>query len=236
MATIMEVTLQTRWLSQICLNVFNFLWDGVGASPGNLSTGLMAQLGWTSWSVEETTYTEDTFANHFQRLVSQNLVFELVTVKDVYSTTDFYEWTFPIPGTASQGAYIGTAEAPFIAFGYKSSKVRTDIKRGAKRFPGVSASQQTAGGTWAAGTLTLMANLATAMSLVLNGPAGSNFLSSVVKKEKVPVLVDEEPTGRFKYEYYTDPAVQIANQMSPVVWDNVTTQRSQVSRQFGRGR
>lgn len=236
MATIMEVTLQCRWLNQTTINVFNFLWDGIGASPGTLSAALMFQLGWSAWDNDDLEYPPGSFAFALQQLTSTGLQFELVTAKDVYSTTDFYEWLFPFVGGSAAGSQGTATAAPFLSFGFKSSKTRTDIKRGAKRFPGVVSGQLAAGGTWQSTTLTQMADLAGAMSAVLEGPAETNFFSTVCKKNRVPVMSGGEPTGTFKYEYFTDPLVQIANSAFPVVWDNVTTQRSQTSRQFGRGR
>jgi len=236
MPTIMEVALSCRWNNQITDNVFNFLWDGVGDSPGNLSVALMGQLGWSNWDVGEDSYPDGSFAQAFKQLVSVGLLFDIVTVRDVYSTTDFYEWTFPIPGNASQGSQSSGKASPTLAFGFKSSKTRTDIKRGAKRFPGVVLGQLSDGGTFTAPTLTYMAGLATAMSNVLTAPGSTNFLPAICKKDRVPVMSGGEPTGTFKYVYFTDSTEQVANTAAPVVWDLVTTQRTQTSRQFNRGR
>lgn len=236
MATIMEVTLQCRWLGQTTINVFNYLWDGIGASPGTLSAALMFQLGWSAWDTGGDFYPAGSFADKLQNLTSNALQFELVTVKDVYSETDFYEWLFPFPGASNAGSQGTATAAPFLAFGFRSSKTKTTIKRGAKRFPGVVSGQVAAGGAWVAGALEDMAELAAAMSAILEGPSETNFFSTICKKNRVPVEKDGVPTGTFKYEYFADPLVQIANSAFPVVWDNITTQRSQTSRQFGRGR
>lgn len=236
MATIMEVTLQCRWLNQTTINVFNFLWDGIGASPGTLSAALMFQLGWSAWNNDDLEYPAGSFAASLQNLTSTGLQFELVTVKDVYSETDFYEWLFPFVGGSAAGQQGTATAAPFLSFGFRSSKTKTTIKRGAKRFPGVVSGQLGAGGTWIPDTLADMAQLAAAMSAILTGPAETNFFSTICKKERVPVMSGGEPTGTFKYQYFADPLVQIANSAFPVVWDNITTQRSQTSRQFGRGR
>ena len=236
MPTIMEVTVQGRLFNQQTLNVFNYHYDGVASDPGGLSTILLNGLGWPLWDIVTSQYPDGSVAEAWRLAVNGQFTFEIITVRNVYSRTDFVEWLFPISGAARTGAEGGEATSPALTYALKSSKALADIKRGARRIAGASEPRIEAGGVLSVAGLSLLNELAGTFSSLL--PAFDNqFASCICKKEKVPVLnPDDTPSGRFKYEYFTDIEEQIDNTAYPVIWGAVPTIRTQTSRQYGRGR
>jgi len=119
---------------------------------------------------------------------------------------------------------------PFVAYGLKSTRTRTDIRRGTKRLAGVLEADVQAGGELTSGAKTLVANLAEKMGEILVG-ATANYSPAVISRERV---VDEE-TGKVTYRLYASESVQEENTMFDVSWQGYDFVRSQVSRQYGRG-
>lgn len=236
MPTIMEVTVQGRLFNQETMNVFNYHYDGVASDPGGLASLLLNGLGWPLWDVGSGSYPDTSVAEAWRLAVNGQFTFELITVRNVYSRTDFVEWLFPIAGAARTGAEGGEATSPALTYAFKSSKALADIKRGARRIAGASEPRIEAGGVISVAGLALLNELASTFSSAL--PAfGDQFVSCICKKEKLPVLnPDGTPKGRFKYEYFTDIEEQLDNTAFPISWGAVSTIRTQTSRQYGRGR
>jgi len=236
MATIFEVSIRSRYFQQECMNVFHYVWNGAGSDTVGASSALVAAMGWTGWTVENG-YPADSFAEVWQAVSHTSVTFESVLVRNIYSNTDFYEWLFLLGGSSNSGLATGVAASPAFAFGFRSSKTRFDIKRGARRMVGVSETSMESGGAISPGTQTVLDIMALEFGEIFDAGEGNSFSPAIVKKNRVPVLDEEgDPTGRFKYVFYTDPAVQVENSAYPVTWQAQTTVRTQVSRQYGRGR
>lgn len=236
MPTVMEVTVQGTYFNQQCLNVFNYVYDGVESDPGGLSLSLLSGMGWSEWNSTDSEYPASSMAAQWHAIASASYTFEIVTVRNVYSLYDFTEWLFPFGGASAVGQSGGEAMSPVSCYGFQSSKVRSDIKRGARRIVGVSELNVGSGGVLTPTGAAIANDLAVAFSLSL--PAGlGNFVPAIVKKKKEPVLnPDGTESGRFKYVYYPTPAEQIVNVAAPVTYRAVNTVRTQTSRQYGRGR
>jgi hypothetical protein len=81
-----------------------------------------------------------------------------------------------------------------------------------------------------------MANVAGAMNAVLTYIDEGNtltFTPIVAAKEKYQS--NTNPV-RFAYRYYASEALQLQHIMSSIIWSAYDTVRTQVSRQYGRGR
>jgi hypothetical protein len=236
MPALLEVTIQSTYFNQVCMNVFNYLWNGVGDPPPSLSTALIAAMGWTAWTTEDG-YPTEGFAYYWQAVSNSAVTFNMVTCRNIYSTTDFYEWLFNLGGSSNSGSGTGEALSPAMAYGFKSSKARTDIKRGARRMVGASEQFVGAGGAVTAGGLAILDEMAMRFSEAFDAGDGNSFIPCIVQKKKVPVLDSEgNPTGRYKYIYYPESENPFDHVASPVTWQPVTTVRTQGSRQYGRGR
>jgi len=223
-----EVTLRQRYFDQACINTWNYAAeDGLGVTHSALE--LLTLMGFIPEG-DPLALPADTVAALI--LAQQNAGVEWLSVeaRELYSLTDFYEAAYSPALTG--GLTSGDAMSPFVAYGLFSNRVRTDIRRGFKRFVGVSEGQVSSGGVLSGGALTWMTSVADAMSETLDGVASSYFPCIVSRlKEAIP---DTDPV-RYRYVLYPDPAEQDEHIALNVSWASYTQVRSQTSRQYGRG-
>jgi hypothetical protein len=170
-------------------------------------------------------------------LLNVTVSFQFVTARDVYSDTDFVEVPFI---TANNGRVSsGDPLPPFCTFGFRTNRVRMDIRRGTKRFSGVGENDQSSSGLLNATTQGRMVTVAAAMSAVLTQTLGSSaytFTPCIAGKQRYdPATGDPSDTGS-AYRYYPTYEEQSANLAIAPTWEIYETVRSQVSRQYGRGR
>lgn len=221
---LMEVVLRTEYKNQECINRWNYVASGTPAAT-NYSFALVHAFG----AVES---IADSIIDRLFAIMNVDVNFIDIEARDVYSTTDFYTRPF---ATGVNGENAGsTPAAPFLAFGFRTNRVRTDIRRATKRFVGATEADMTNGGVIEAAMLTLLNGLASEMSSVLTYDDEGNTLSfspAVAKKEKYTA-----PSGKDAYRYYTSEATQLDNLAVGVDWQPYETIRSQGSRQYGRGR
>lgn len=234
MARLLELTLQSRFAGQIFLNRFNYVWDSASPSPGGLSQKLIEATG-VQTITSGGTYTENTLIYAIQRILHTTCTFEIMTARDVDNVFDIAEFLFPT-GSLGQGFHTGESAPPFMAMGFRSSKSRSDIKRGAKRFSGLPGDFLSNAGIFTGTALNLGDDVAAAMSSPLSDGEGTDFLPAVTHKKREQVIEGTTPTGKFKYVYWGDPDLNVQNSMYPVSWGVGETARSQTSRQYGRGR
>lgn len=232
---VMEVVLQQTYAGQETVNRWNYVSSGTPASV-SLSFALINAMG----GIYDAAGTPVGYpATRIMKLLaacqSSGVTFDLLYARDVYSTTDFYESPFVQPLV---GAKSGEAMPPFVAFGYRTNRVRTDVRRGTKRFVGLLESDNASLGTLLPAFVTgVGAALRTAMSAVLTYDDEGNTISfnpCVCGKEKyVPDPAHPEKTA---YKYYASQATQLSHTALGIQWDIYNTVRSQTSRQYGRGR
>lgn len=223
---IYEVTLRTRYVEQLCINNWNyFVPSGIGVTPNALE--LLTLMGLIPIG-SPLAFPADTIGEQLQLLQSDNLTYLSSEARELYSLTDFYEAVYA-PGLAG-GATGGDSMPPFVAYGLYSSRVRTDIKRGTKRFAGAMESGSNAGGTVVGTAASTLVDLATAMTATLEG-FSAFYHPCIVSREFIPATEDDPA----KYQLYADPEVQEDHLAIDVVWTPYEHIRSQVSRQRGRG-
>lgn len=226
---IMEVILQTSYFGQECINRWNYLSSGTPAAVSH-SFALASAMGWITGG--GTDFPADTVAESIQELVSQSVDFIQVEVKNVYSVVDFYNTPFPSGTDGDVSATNGIS--PTSAYGLFSSRSRSDIRRGMKRFVGVTEGSISSGGVVVAPGLTTLGELASRMSDDLEYDDEGNTLTYspiIVSKEKYTT-----PSGRSAYRYYGTEAEQLMHIMDSIIWQPYPETRTQVSRQYGRGR
>lgn len=223
-----EVTLSATYFGQLCINRWNYLSSGVavGVVP---SVALIEAMGFVS---PDPDFIADSIAKLLQDLQSDSLTYNSVQCRALYDDpADFYDYPFPsgIVGNnnASQGA------SPVVALGFRTTRVRTDIGRGTKRFSGMTEALMDAGGDLSAGAAGAADALAAAMSAVLSYTDGGSSLSFT------PVILGKEeyetPAGNKAYKKYPTLTEQLDHIAQGFVWDAYPQVRSQVSRQYGRG-
>lgn len=224
---LMEVVLRAELNGQQHINRFNYVASGTPSAVSR-SFGLTWAMGFIPTA---TVYPSDTIFYWMKNQLSTSLVFSEVEVRDVYSTTDFYLLPFP-SGTA--GAYSGEAASPTLAYGFRTNRVRTDIRRGTRRFGGVVETTMGAGGVLGGGIGASLDVVAGLMSDILEYDDEGNTLAyspCVVKREKYTT-----PNGNTAYRYMESESEQLENVATSIIWSPYQEMRTQVSRQYGRGR
>jgi len=221
-----EVVLRTRYFEQLCINTFPYyVIPGIGVSPNAFE--LLELMGFIP-SGDPLEFPADSIAVNLQSLLNANLEFLSAEARELYSLTDFYEAAYdpPIVGTRSNGQ----SASPLLAYGLRTTRTRTDIRRGMKRFAGVSEGDVDSGGIILTAMQGFIADLGALLGANLLGDT-STYRPCVISREK---LVDPE-TGKVTYQLYEDPAEQEEHIMTGFTWQGYTQIRSQTSRQYGRG-
>jgi len=233
---IYEVVLQQSYEQQLVINRWNYVGSGTPAAV-SMSFALTAALG----AIYDLTalppaYPPNTLIQAIRGLQNDGVSFEQMTVQNVYSATDFYQTPF-VP--ALLGSQAGESGSPTIALGYRTNRIRRDVARGTKRFVGLPEDAMTQGGVLNASYNGALNLLATRLSEVLEYDDEGNtltFTPAVCGKQEY----DPNPppaTGNHRaYRYFPTEVEQLEHTASGVVWEVYDTVRTQVSRQYGRGR
>lgn len=221
-----EVTLRQRYYGQLCINVWNYVTlPGIGVTPNALELLTLMDFIPSGTPLE---FPVDTVAETIWGIQDSEVLFLSAEARELYSVTDFYEAAYSpaIPG--AQTANEGTT--PFVAWGFYTARVRTDIRRGFKRFVGVPEQYVDAGGDVAAAIVADLVDVSAAMSETLVGTTAA-YAPCVISREKI---VDPED-GKVTYQLYDTLAEQEEHIAFPLVWTHYDQVRSQTSRQYGHG-
>ena len=221
-----EVTLRQSYYGQQCINVFSYITlPGIGVTPSALE--LLELMGFIPEG-DPLAFPDGTIADTIWTFQSSEVDFLSAEARELYSVTDFYEAAYspPIVGNLDTGDDM----SPFVSYGFYSARVRTDIRRGFKRFVGVTEGVIDNGGVIGSGITAALTACAEAMSEELVGLTAA-YSPCVISREKI---VDEE-TGQVTYQLYATEAEQEEHVANPLVYTFYDTVRSQVSRQYGRG-
>ncbi len=237
MAGLYEVVVSQSYFGQECLNRYNYLGDG---SSGDVtgSYALLYAMGMIPQDLDPpnpATYPNSGLFWNMRVIQSDEVVYTSAYVKNIYTPTDFFETPF-LGGTT--GNRTGQGMAPFNAYGYRTTRTRTDIRRATKRFVGTDEVNVDAGGVVVRGTppdayTVLGTSLAANLEYTV-GTANIVFQPVVVGRDKV-ALPDTDPV-RYTYRYYPTLTEQEERLSIGFDWEFYPTVRSQTSRQYGRGR
>lgn len=227
---IYEVTLRGSYFGQETINRWDYVSSG---TPGgtNAPIALIEQMGGVPIG---DTFPSGTIFLNIRGNVADNYHFEGVQIVNLYDPADFYEFIYSPPIVGEVDASEGLS--PINAFGFVSNQVTRAIRKGHKRFAGVPEAAVGDGGVLTGTAITAMTALAVAMSAVLvDDTEGSSlhFTPAILSKEK------HAPDSRHAkewYSFYATEADQLAHAAVGVSWAVMPDVRSQVSRQYGRGR
>lgn len=225
---LLEVILRTVFRGVLCINKFNYLSSGIPASVSR-SFGLISAMGFIP---DAGVYPVDTFFVALRALLHSDVGFIGAECKAIYDPTDFYERPFV---ASINGQDSGESSPPFVAYGFRTSRVRGDIARGTRRFVGVADGKIGSGGALVPGALTAVENLADVMDNNLEYDDEGNTLTYapvIVHKEKYQS--NSDPV-RWAYRYYASEATQLTWLAQGFIWQPYLEARSQTSRQYGRG-
>lgn len=221
--SIYKVVLRGSLGAQETINRWDYVVDNTLAAPSALE--LLTLMGFVLDGGTGLPPADTVFAG-LQDISCVDQKWEEVSAQEIYSTTDFYT----IPYTPEQeGGHDAGAFSPFAAFGFFTNRVRTDIRRGFKRFGGVAEDAVDGLGIINATFVTAGAVLAGEMSAVL----GSG--STLYKPGVLHLVKTTDGEGKVHRNYYPTVAEQIDHAAFPLTWSMYSTVRSQTSRQYGRG-
>lgn len=226
---VIEVILNQEFYGQLCVNRFHYVSQGTPAAVTNAYAAIAA-MGFLQTEIITGNFKSDTLAAALQNLQSTALRYVSVFARDLYSVSDFYEVPYSI---AVNGTEPGEAMSPAVAFGFSSSRVRTDIRRGMKRFAGVSEGMVTTGGIIRSDVVGELTAVSAKLSAALTYDDEGNTLTFV------PAILGVEeyvtPSGNRAYRPYATEAAQLAHIAQGIIWSHYNSVRTQVSRQYGRG-
>lgn len=223
-----EVVLEQQYYNQQVVNRWNYVGSGTPASVTG-SFALLSALGFISTT---DLLPDSTVGGEIQRLQVGQVTFVQATARAIYIDADFYGNPF-FSGTVGQTSISGEGLSPTSAFGFRSSRVVQSIGRGFKRFVGVSEGAVDGGGVMSSAALTQMGQLVTAMNAALTYDDEGNtltFTPCIAQKEKYTT-----PLGNDAYRYYPTEILQAPHNAVGIRWEAYTTQRTQNSRQYGKG-
>jgi len=225
-----EATVFTTYFGQQCIWRWNYVSTGTPASVSG-SFGLVSAMGGIPPTLTPTQFPESTMMEVIREAVSSAVQFNAISVKAIYDVVDFYElpWVPTITGVKS-----GDALSPVMGYGFRTNRVRTDIRRGTKRIEGVIEADVGSGGVLVGDGAAYATAIATRMSATLSYDDEGNTLTYV------PTVVSKEPyippgSTRTAYRYYPTLTEQMEHVASGVLWQPYANVRSQTSRQYGRG-
>jgi hypothetical protein len=226
---ILELVVNQSYAGQLVINRFHFVSSGTPAAV-SLSYGLIAATGFLDTSEVGNVFTPDTLANYMQQMAVTGLQYVSAYARNLYDPVDFYERPYVDP---TYGVLTGTPTSPAMAYGIQSNRVRTDIRRGSKRFSGVREESLDAGGYLNAGLIGVLSGICD----LLNAPisyddegATLSYRSSVLSFKEYTT-----PRGKKAYEKWPTESAQLARSAIGVTWAPQNAIRTQVSRQYGRG-
>lgn len=221
-AVIYEITLNQSYFGQRCVNRWNYITPSTGG--GVESAVQLANLfGADNASAIP---VASTILAGLRAIQAGGVGTDSVFVRAVYDTTDFYEVLYPTP---YMGTATGEGQSPVLSYAARTSREDLAIRRGYKRFVGVTEGTIGPGGVLTAPTLTALDTVCTRMEEILSVGA-SDFIPAILKKEAYTT-----PSGRTAYRYFDTEDEQRANLYTIGNWSGYTTVRTQISRQYGRG-
>jgi len=223
-----EVVLEQRYFNQQTINRWNYLGSGTPAAA-QPSFALLTALGFIGLS---TTLEAGTVGGQIQGIQNGSVTFIQATARAIYIDEDFYANPF-LAGTVGGVGGLGDPMSPIAAFGYRSNRVKQSIGRGYKRFVGMSEGDLDGGGVLAAGAVTRGNLLKTAMNATLTYEDEGNtltFTPCIAQKEEY-----ETPSGKTAYKYYETEVLQAPHLAVGINWELYQQQRTQNTRQYGRG-
>lgn len=226
---ILEATLTQSYYNQLVINRWHYVSEGATGAV-SATFGLMSAMGFIPPTASPWRFTANSLADFMQALQSNALEYKALYIRNLYDPTDFIETAY---NPNVKGIAAGEACSPVLAYAVRSNRVRTDIRRGSKRFGGVVESNVGAGGTVVSEGATYLAAVASVMSNTLSytdGGASLTFKPTVLGLQEYTT-----PAGNRAYRTYATEAQQLDHAASGVTFTPVSTVRSQVSRQYGSG-
>lgn len=226
---IYEVIVSQRYFNQTVLNRYHYVSSGTPAAV-QPSYGLLYAMGYITSRLSGGAFPNGTLARTIQVIQSATTAYISAYARNLYSVTDFYENPWPTPPVGTQA---DEGLSPASAFAFSCSRVRTDIRRGMKRYVGMTEANVNGGGVIGGGIQASLASAASELGRTITYDDEGNTLTFI------PCVLGLEqyttPSGRTAYRPYATESAQLDHIAQGGNWSPYTTLRTQVSRQYGRG-
>jgi hypothetical protein len=222
--------LRSTYLSQICNVGFTYRTASTPVA-NNGSPTLLKAMGLNS----DGTIVADSILALIQNFVNPSFVFQDLTIKDIHSELDFFEGQF---AADTAGDNTGATAPSFAAYSFRTNRGRGDIRRGFKRFAGVTEDSTTGNAVTDMATQTALQNAATAFSQTLTGATPDTTLSFtpvVLGRQQYNKDTGEASTTSGIYRFYPTAALQDAHYYAITAWNASLVVTTQNSRKQGRG-
>src|SRR5262249_5563744 len=133
LTNLLELTMTYLYKGQECVNRFNYVAQGTPIGT-TMSAALLVSIGVIPVGG---VYNTGTVCQAIRNIQNPGVDYQSAAARDLYSNVDFAEAPFTV---AALGLRSGQGDdmVPFIAWGTRTNRVRSDIRRGTKRFAGVS--------------------------------------------------------------------------------------------------
>jgi hypothetical protein len=227
---ILELVVTQEYYGQLVVNRYHYIGSGTPAAV-SMSFGLIAATKYLAASIAGGVFPTPSVARQIQDIQVNTLHYISAYARDLYSVSDFYETPYP---SGVNGTQTGAPASPTLAYAVTSNRVRTDVRRGQKRFAGVKEEFMDAGGVLSADALINLGYIANEMSATLTYDDEGNTLTYT------PCILGfdeyETPSGKTAYRKFATASEQLEHAAIGIDWQPVGTVRTQVSRQYGRGR
>ena len=223
---ILELTVESVYFDQKVINRWNYVASGT-PSAVSLSYGLIYALGFTNPPADVGAGVD--FWSRMRQTQSVDVLYTLVSCRDVYSLTDF----FSNPLGNAPGIVAGDPSPTFVAYPYRTNQVTKAVRPGQKRIVGVVDASVTNGSTIVQTQRDWNNNFAIEMTEVQSYDDSGQVLTykPAVCGKKRETLAN----GNVTYKYYETEVEQLAHTAQSVVWTAKGNITSQITRKRGRG-
>lgn len=224
-----RIVLEGRYGAQQIINEWEWISSEIPSGQSG-AFGLCNVLGFVSGNGIDQ-FEADTLAGALRAAQTGDLQYISVFAANLYSVTDFFSFGYT---ETIVGQRTGQGMPPFVAAGFTSDRTRLDIRRGQKRFVGVSENDVDQTGYLNAGGVGIWGDVADIMQVpqvVDLGGTAVTYTPYVFSKKIIPAT-EEDPKKYVKWPTEAEALEHVAriNQ-----WVLKPTVRSQVSRQYGHG-
>lgn len=213
---------------QQCINEYHYVGTGTPAAV-TMSFALASAFGCIEAGG---VYDPATPFGSIKALQITDVAYVEVVARNLYSNIDFYTTPFAA-GAHGDASNASGQMSPFVAYSLRTNRVRTDIRRGQKRYVGVAEGSSGAFGAVEAGAYTALAAHAARLSDNLTYDDEGNtltFTPCIIQLKKNLTDPDRGP-----YIPWPTEAEQLAHLASGVVWSANPLLSTQNSRKVGRG-
>lgn len=217
-----EVVLRQSFLTKPAINRFHFNSSGTPASV-SLSFALVSALGGIPDPITGA-FPAGSLMEAIAALQADDVLYTEIEAKAMYSVTDFYATPFP---AGQAGVRTGQVMNNFDAYAIRSSRVRTDVGRGFKRFAGCTEDRVGAAGVLESGAIADLQAICDILNDVITyDDEGTtlSFTSVVLGFQEYTT-----PKGNKAYKPYSTLTAQLDHAAIGVIWgvrEMTTTQSS----------